>query len=131
MPLIYAFASSVYELIMVEFIIGIIVASSDVALSAYLLDISPRGFLGSYVGLFNALVGIFTFIGSIAGGYCMDFLTTLGFGFQESMLIAYAISIAGRLILGLLYITLKEPYKYPAKIGEEFKKMLKEIFHKI
>jgi len=125
-PLIYAFASSIYELILMEFVVGIVVASSDVAISAYLLDISPRSLRGSYMGLYNAFSGFFTFMGSIMGGYLMDFLIGLGFGFQESMLLVYVVSIVGRLIGGVLYVTLKEPYRYPAKFREELENILKE-----
>jgi len=130
-PLIYAFASSIYELILVDFVIGILMASSDVALSAYLLDTSPRGLRGSYMGLFNALTGLFTFVGSITGGYFMDFLMSQGFGFQESMSLVYGVSASGRLIGGVLYVTLREPYRYPAKFREEMRRILKEEVERI
>jgi len=130
-PLIYAFATSVYELIVVDFIIGILMASSDVALSAYLLDVSPKGLRGSYMGLYNALSGLFSFAGSIMGGYLMSFLISLGFGFQESMFLVYMLSTAGRLIGGVLYVTLEEPYRYPAKFREEMERIVKEEVERI
>jgi len=125
-PSIYAFASSIYELILVDFVVGFLMASSDVALSAYLLDTSPKGLRGSYMGLFNALTGLVSFAGSVAGGYLMDFLISLGFGFQESMGIVYGISATGRLIGGILFVTLVEPYRYPAKFREELERIMKE-----
>ncbi len=130
-PLVYAFATSIHELIVVELVIGTMMASSSVALSAYLLDVSPRGLRGSYMGLYNALYGGFTFIGSIVGGYLMDFVFSLGLSFQESMRVVYMVSALGRGIGGALYITLQEPYKYPARFGEELKRMLKEDAERI
>ncbi|MEM1582755.1 MAG: MFS transporter [Candidatus Bathyarchaeia archaeon] len=125
-PLIYALAKSIYELILVNFVVGILMAASDVALSAYLLDISPRSMRGSYTSLYNAVAGSFTFLGSTVGGYALDSLMGLGFGFHESMTIMYIISIVGRIISGLLYVTIQEPYKYPAKFEEELKQIFEE-----
>ncbi|MBS7642069.1 MAG: MFS transporter [Candidatus Bathyarchaeia archaeon] len=125
-PLIYAIARSIYELIVVNFVIGILTAASDVALSAYLLDISPRGMRGSYTSLYNAIAGSSSFIGSTVGGYLLDQLTGLGYGFHEAMTIMYTVSIIGRLASGILYLTIEEPYKYPARFEEELKRIFEE-----
>jgi len=125
-PLIYALAKSVYELILVNFIVGILMAASDVAISAYLLDISPKSMRGSYTSLYNAIAGSFTFLGSTAGGYLFDLCMNLGLNFQDSMMIMYTLSIFGRISSGLLYATIKEPYKYPAKFEEELKQIFEE-----
>ncbi|MEM2342192.1 MAG: MFS transporter [Candidatus Bathyarchaeia archaeon] len=125
-PLIYALAKSIYELILVNFIVGIIVAASDVAISAYLLDISPKSMRGSYTSLYNAISGSFSFLGSTVGGYVIDLLMGMGFGFNESMTTMYIVSMIGRIVSGLLYMTIKEPYKYPAKFEEELKQIFEE-----
>ncbi|MEM2026877.1 MAG: MFS transporter [Candidatus Bathyarchaeia archaeon] len=125
-PLIYALAKSVYELIAVNFVVGILTAASDVALSAYLLDISPKTMRGSYISLYNAVAGSFTFLGSTIGGYLLDSLLSSGYGFYESMMIMYVVSIVGRIVSGLLYLTIEEPYRYPARFEEEVKRMLEE-----
>jgi MFS family permease len=125
-PLIYALAKSVYELMLVNFVVGILTAASDVALSAYLLDISPKNMRGSYTSLYSAIAGSFSFLGSTFGGYMMNSLMGIGFSFTDSMNIMYAISTVGRIISGLLYLTIQEPYKYPAKFEEELKKIFEE-----
>jgi MFS family permease len=125
-PLIYAIARSINELILVNFVVGILTAASDVALSAYLLDISPRGMRGSYTSLYNAVAGSSSFIGSTVGGFLLDSLIAVGYGFHESMTIMYIVSIAGRIASGILYITIEEPYKYPAKFEEELKRIFEE-----
>jgi len=130
-PLVYAFATSIYELLIVDFIVGFVMASSDIAISAYLLDISPRTIRGSYTALYNTVTGISTFMGSIAGGYFMEIFTGLGFGFEESLRLVYAISVIGRLAGGTLFITLKEPYRYPAQFREELLKILREDAEKL
>jgi len=61
----------------------------------------------------------------------MDFLVSQGFGFQESMSLVYGVSAAGRLIGGVLYATLREPYRYSAKFREEMEKILKEEVERI
>lgn len=125
-PLIYAIARSIYELILVNFVIGILVAASDVALSAYLLDISPKGMRGSYTSLYNAVAGSASFVGSTVGGYLLDQLIAVGYGFYEAMTIMYIVSIAGRIASGILYVTVEEPYRYPARFEEELKRILEE-----
>lgn len=125
-PLIYALATSIYELIIINFIVGILMAASDVALSAYLLDISPKTMRASYLSLYNAVAGSFTFLGSTIGGYMLDSLFSLGYGFQEAMIMMYTVSIVGRIVSGLLYVTIQEPYKYPAKFEEEVKRIFEE-----
>jgi MFS family permease len=125
-PLIYAIARTVNELIIVNFIVGILMASSDVALSAYLLDISPRSMRGSHISIYNAVAGSFSFLGSVTGGYMLDLCMGMGLGFEESMMTVYLISIIGRLMSGLLYLTIQEPYKYPAKFEEELRKIFEE-----
>jgi len=130
-PLIYAFATSIDELILLELVIGIVSASSDVALSAYLLDISPKGSRGSYMGLYNALTGLLSFLGSLSAGYLMNHFIGLGYGFQDAMFIVYMVSMTGRLVGGMLFATLEEPYRYPAKFREELESILKEQVEKI
>lgn len=125
-PLIYALATSIYELIVVNLIVGILTAASDVALSAYLLDISPKTIMGSCVSLYNAAAGLSTFLGSTIGGYILDLLLSFGFEFHEAMMIMYTVSIIGRIVSGLLYLTIQEPYKYPAKFEEEIRRMVEE-----
>lgn len=125
-PLIYAIARSVYELIIVNFVTGILIAASDVALSAYLLDVSPKGMRGSYTSLYNAIAGSSSFIGSTIGGYILDQIIALGYGFHEAMTIMYIVSIIGRIASGILYITIEEPYRYPARFEEELKRIFEE-----
>ncbi|MEM2309454.1 MAG: MFS transporter [Candidatus Bathyarchaeia archaeon] len=125
-PLIYAIARSIYELIIVNFVIGILTAASDVAISAYLLDISPRNMRGSYTSLYNAISGSFTFLGSTFGGYLLDLSMGLGLNLHDAMTMIYVISIIGRIVSGALYLTLQEPYKYPAKFEEELKQIFEE-----
>ena len=125
-PLVYAFAKSIYELIAVNFVIGVLVAASDVALSAYLLDISPKTMRGSYLSLYNALTGSFTFLGSVVGGYILDLLLNFGYDFQRAMITMYTVAVIGRMASGLFYITVQEPYEYPARFREEVKRMFEE-----
>lgn len=125
-PLIYAIARSIHELIIVNFITGILVAASDVALSAYLLDISPKGMRGSYTSLYNAIAGSSSFIGSIIGGYLLDTLIAYGYEFHKAMITMYIASIIGRITSGTLYITIEEPYRYPARFREELKRIFEE-----
>jgi hypothetical protein len=42
------------------------------------------------------------------------------------MMTVYLISIIGRLMSGLLYLAIQEPYKYPAKFEEELRKIFEE-----
>ena len=79
-------------------------------MTAYLLDIAPQEYRGSFAATYNLVVGVTTFFGSLIGGYLSDY--TIGiFGLALGLQIVYMVSLVGRTIGATLYLRLKETLK--------------------
>jgi MFS family permease len=82
-------------------------------MTAYLLDIAPEEYRGSFAATYNLVVGVTTFFGSLIGGYLSDY--TIGvFGLILGLQVVYIISLVGRAIGSMFYLTLKETLKQSA-----------------
>ena len=109
-PLTYAFAPNMETLIAVGAFWGITMALGNAAVTAYILDIAPEEHRGSFAAVFNLMIGITTFFGSLLGGYLSAY--TIGvFGLITGLQIVYMISMSGRIIGALLHFRLKETLK--------------------
>jgi len=125
-PLMYAFATSVYHLYVADFAVGILGSISDIAIFAYLLDITAEEQRGASVALYNTLIGFATFFGSILGGYLVVLFNILGLDPATSMKVAYLISSSGRLLGGLLFLRMGEEYAYPSTVRKELIEIMTE-----
>ena len=76
--------------------------------------------------ILNTLNGVSTFFGSLLGGYLTAALLAMGLSELTSLQIAYAISAAGRLAGGLLFLKIREPYKYASTVKTELALILTE-----
>jgi len=125
-PLLYAFATSVYHLFAADFTVGILGSISDIAIFAYLLDITIDEQRGASVAVYNTVIGVTTFFGSILGGYLVGFFGVLGFDVATSMIATYLISSSGRLLGGLLFLRMSEEYVYPSSVRKELREIMIE-----
>jgi MFS family permease len=106
-PIAYAFSPNMNTLIVIGVFWGITTALGQASMTAYLLDIAPQEYRGSFAATYNLVVGITTFFGSLVGGYLSDY--TIGmFGLILGLQIVYIVSLIGRAIGAALYFTLKE-----------------------
>ena len=106
-PFAYAFAPNVYFLIGISVIWGALFALAHASRSAYLLDTVPREARGSLTALYNLLLGVSSFFGSLFGGYFSDY--TIGiFGIVLGLQIVYLISTVGRVLGAMTYLSLRE-----------------------
>ena len=106
-PIVYAFSPNIITVIAISTFWGFTTALGQASMTAYLLDISPKEYRGSFVAMFNLVVGVTTFFGSLVGGYLSNY--TIGvFGLILGLQIAYIVSLAGRAISATLYLTLRE-----------------------
>jgi MFS family permease len=106
-PIAYAFSPNMNTLILVGTFWGITTALGQASMTAYLLDIAPQEYRGSFAATYNLVIGITTFFGSLIGGYLSDY--TIGiFGLILGLQIVYIISLIGRTIGAALYLRLKE-----------------------
>lgn len=106
-PLAYALFPSVNSLIIVGVFWGFAQALGSASITAYLIDVSPQESRGSFTAVFNLIMGIVTFFGSLIGGYLSDYMIGL-FGLVTGLQIVYFISTVGRGIGAALYLKLDE-----------------------
>jgi len=125
-PVFYAFASSVYHLYLLHLILGAVGAFGDVALFAYLLDITQEELRGTLTAFYNLATGIVWFIGSLIGGYLANYLIGI-YGLVFGLQLVYAISAIGRGAGALTFTTLKETHKYPSNLRKELRDMLQKL----
>ena len=82
-------------------------ALGQTAIAAYLLDVAPEEYRGSFIAVYNLVIGMVTFFGSLIGGYLSDYMTAL-YGLIAGMQIVYLISTVGRAAGAVLHVTLRE-----------------------
>ncbi|MEM2546170.1 MAG: MFS transporter [Candidatus Bathyarchaeia archaeon] len=109
-PLAYAFSPNMGTLTAVSAFWGFTNALAQVSMTAYLLDLAPKEYRGSFTATFNFIAGTTSFFGSLIGGYLSDYMTYL-FGLTRGLQIVYMLSFIGRLISATFYLTLKETLK--------------------
>jgi MFS family permease len=103
--LIYPIATSWVHIAAVEAISGLAISSWLSAQSTYMIDIAPRKLRATYLASSMAAIGVATFIGSNIGGQLVQ--NVLG-GSLEAVETGLYIAGALRLVLGLLFLTIKE-----------------------
>jgi MFS family permease len=109
-PLAYALVPDINTLIIVGTFWGFAMALGQIAVTAYLLDVTPEEYRGSFIAMFNLIIGVTTFFGSLIGGYLSDYVTGF-FGLAMGLQIVYVISIVGRGVGAAAHLTLKETLK--------------------
>ncbi|MBT3285112.1 MFS transporter [Candidatus Bathyarchaeota archaeon] len=103
--LIYPVATSWVHIAAVEAISGLAISSWLSAQSTYMIDIAPRKLRATYLASSMASIGVATFIGSNIGGQLVQ--NVLG-GNLAAVETGLYIAGALRLVLGLLFLTIKE-----------------------
>jgi MFS family permease len=106
-PLAYALTGDIDVLIVVSMFWGLSFALGQPAVTAYLLDVTPQEHRGSFVALYNLVIGVVTFCGSLIGGYVADYTIALH-GLVVGLQIVYAVSVGGRIVGAILHLTLSE-----------------------
>jgi MFS family permease len=106
-PIAYAFFPNISAMIAISTFWGFSTALGQASMTAYLLDVSPQEYRGTFVAMFNLVIGVTTFFGSLFGGYLSGYMMT-AFGLILGLQIVYVISLVGRVIGSTLYLTLRE-----------------------
>jgi MFS family permease len=89
---------------------GFAQALGSASLTAYLIEVTPKEYRGSFTVTYDLIVGVVTFFGSLIGGYLSDYTVSV-FGLITGLQIVYLISTVGRAIGAGLQFTLKETLK--------------------
>ncbi|MBO3769541.1 MAG: MFS transporter [Thermoproteota archaeon] len=106
-PLVYCFASSFIHIAVLNIFLGFVVAAGNVTILPYILDIIPGESVGEYTSIYNMVIGIAYFTGSLLGGNMTEFLNQI-LGRTLSLRIGYFISAFGRLVLGVSFLKIRE-----------------------
>ena len=124
-PVIYALATHVWQIYLLNGALGFANAMANVAFFAYILDVAPEGKKAEYFAVYNTILGIATFFGSILGGYlAFYFLNRYGGDWILGLGAVYAISAFGRAACAFWFFKLKDPVKYPDTLTGIVKKTL-------
>jgi MFS family permease len=122
---VYALATDVWQIYVINAGLGFANAMANVAFFAYILDVAPVEKKAEYFAVYNTIIGIATFFGSIIGGYLAFFFVEyfsgnwiLGLG------AVYAISAFGRAAGAVWFFKLKDPVKYPETLTSLTRKTL-------
>jgi MFS family permease len=100
---------------------------ANVAFFAYILDVAPEEKKAEYFAVYNTIIGVATFFGSIIGGYLAFFFLDHFAGSDQWVLglgAVYAISAFGRAAGAVWFFKLKDPVKYPETLTGLTKKTL-------
>jgi len=125
-PVFYGLSPSVYHLYLGSVIFGILFAFGDVAMFAYLLDVTQEEVRGTLTSFYNLVTGVVFFIGSLIGGYLANYLIGI-FGLLLGLQLVYALSATGRGVGALTFISLKEPYNYPSTLRKELRGIVQKL----
>jgi MFS family permease len=111
---VYALATEVWHIYILNAALGLATAMSNVAFFAYVLDVAPDEKKGEYFAVYNTMIGIATFVGSVVGGYlALFFLDFYGQNMVLALGTVYAISAFGRGACAMWFFKLKDPVEYP------------------
>jgi len=125
-PVFYGLAASVYHIFPLSLILGVLVAFGEVAMFAYLLDVTREELRGTLTAFYNLVTGTVFFIGSLFGGYLANYLIGV-FGLLLGLRIVYALSAIGRGIGALTFTSLKEPREYPSTLRKELREIVQKL----
>lgn len=106
-PLGYCFASSFFHIALLNIFLGFITAAGNSTILPYILDIIPDDRVGEFTSIYNMIMGIAYFTGSALGGNLIGFISQI-LGRDMGLKIGYFISASGRLMVGLLFLKIKE-----------------------
>ncbi|OGS42377.1 MAG: hypothetical protein A3K67_04615 [Euryarchaeota archaeon RBG_16_62_10] len=125
-PIVYALATDVWHIYALNAALGFATAMANVAFFAYIMDVAPQEKTGAYFAVYNTMIGIFTFIGSIIGGYLgYYFLEYYGGNWILGLGAVYVISAFGRAACSIWFLKLKDPVKYPMTLTQVIRSTLR------
>jgi len=113
-PIVYALATEAWHIYALNAVLGFANAMANVAFFTYILDVAPEEKKAEYFAVYNTMIGIATFFGSIIGGYlALYFIDRYGGDLVLGLGTVYAISAFGRAACAVWFFKLKDPVSYP------------------
>jgi len=109
-PLLYAFATDWLHLLAINALLSLSTSAMTVSFTAYIMDSAPLGRRANYMAAANVVLGLATFLGSLAGGAFTSRLSAL-IGAEQALFTGLIFSAVLRLISSLGLLTIKEPLR--------------------
>ncbi len=106
-PVVLYFATNWIELAVANFIGGIGYGLYFVTTNAYIIDSAPEKSKGKYVGVYQLVMGLATFAGSLAMGFVAEYFIAI-FGKWSAIYSLVLVVALFRFIGGILHFTLEE-----------------------
>lgn len=106
-PFTYAFATESWHLFIAHIFWGIFMVAESIT-QAYILDNAQPDAIGTSLASYGLILGISTFLGSLASGYLVNELIILGFEQLTALSIGFLIAAGGRVGTGLAYSRLAD-----------------------
>jgi MFS family permease len=116
-PFVFAFATEMWHLYVMNILAGAAIAMINISFTTYLLDVAQEDRTAECFAIFNAGVGIVTFVGSVSAGFMADFFTDI-YDLWTGLMIVYMISTVGRLVGSFFFLKLKPSGKYPETLSD-------------
>ena len=91
-PLLFLFASSVFQLMLISIFSGIAWSGFDLTSFNYLLDVTPPEKRPFYIANYKIYVGFALFLGPLMGGFLSQYLTNMTFFWLGSLQIIFLLS---------------------------------------
>lgn len=113
-PLAYGLANNLFWIYLISALMGVPTAIVNISFNAYILDVAPRRKNAEYFGVFNGVIGVVTFVGSLLGGYAARALQDAWAGnVWLALLVVYLVSFVGRGVGAYLCMRIRDPASYP------------------
>jgi MFS family permease len=117
-PVVLAFATQVWHVYLLNIALGFATAMANVAFFSFIMDVAPEEKKGEYFAVYNTLIGIAAFVGSVIGGALAVFFLEYYHGnWVVGLGAVYAVSAFGRAACSLWFLKLKDPVKYPSTLA--------------
>lgn len=128
-PIMYAFAWSIWIIYIANFIAGFTIAASMNAITAYIFDISPEEERGSHLAVYNTFTGIVYLFGSfLAGIFGQIILIAYGSEYLSVFIMLIASGVL-RFIASFFYLLIEEPKEYSSTLRIEFSALIHRRRH--
>ena len=116
-PVVLALSTQIWHIYLLNIALGFATAMANVAFFSYIMDVAPEEKKGEYFAVYNTLIGIATFVGSVIGGYmALLFLEYYHGNLVVGLGAVYAVSAFGRAACSVWFLKLKDPVKYPSTL---------------
>ncbi|MFW9959890.1 MAG: MFS transporter [Candidatus Thorarchaeota archaeon] len=123
-PIMYAFAGSVWIVYAANILAGFCTASAFNAITAYIYDIAPAAERGSHIAVFNTFTGIVLLLGSFLAGLLGELLKAVLGSEYLAVFIMLILSGVLRFVASFFYLFIREPRQYSSTIWREFRSLL-------